>query len=257
MKREAIVNEIKELVKEGGVIKQLFCYKKIPDASKGRPTFTAEFISYAETKDFSGEYQKWYSKCLFILKIVEPQRLDDFESQYRPSKNRKQVDILNYTLYDAICGVTSFSHNVDPSRAYSKIVTQVDIIKSLELVVDEQIDRIENELQIDVFDQEIDSARELLKNKYYRSAGAVCGVILERHLKIMAAKVGIVFKKDPTLNDYNQELYKAGSLNSTQFKFISFLSDIRNKCDHAKTEEPAKEEIEKLIAGTDEVVKTY
>jgi hypothetical protein len=37
-------------------------------------------------------------------------------------------------------------------------------------------------VQADLFDSELESAKELSKNKFYRAAGAVAGVVLEKHL---------------------------------------------------------------------------
>jgi len=40
------------------------------------------------------------------------------------------------------------------------------------------------------------------------------------------------------------------------FRFIQRLWDLRNKCDHKKTVEPTKEDIEELINWVDRVIKT-
>jgi uncharacterized protein (UPF0332 family) len=108
-----------------------------------------------------------------------------------------------------------------------------------------------------LFQDEIDSAKELLNNKYLRSAGAICGVLLEKHLKVIADTHKITpKKKGPSINDYNQELYSQSVLSSEQFKYITYLADIRNKCDHNKSEDPTEAEVKKLIDGTEKVI-TY
>lgn len=257
MTREEFKNEISKLIQEGESLHSLFVFEKMPKTKEEDPVYYERVSSQSRGRSFSLEYQKWYSKCLVILRIIEPDRLEEFHDQYQPAKNRKDLNVLNFTIYDSICGVQKTDGTLDTNYAYPRLLVQIDIIRSLAPIVDQQLDRMEAILQTDVFDEELGSARLLLKNKYYRAAGALCGVILEKHFKTLANKAGIVFKKEPTLNDYNQELHKANVLDTTQFKFISYLSDIRNKCDHAKTDEPTPEEIEKLISGTDEVIKTY
>lgn len=37
---------------------------------------------------------------------------------------------------------------------------------------------------------------------------------------------------------------------------IQHLGDIRNLCDHNKDREPTKEEVEELINGIDQIIKT-
>jgi len=64
-------------------------------------------------------------------------------------------------------------------------------------------------VQADLFDSEIGAARELLENKFLRAAGAVAGVVLEKHLRQVCDDRGLkILKKNPTLGDLN-ELLKA------------------------------------------------
>jgi hypothetical protein len=46
---------------------------------------------------------------------------------------------------------------------------------------------IEGTLEATLLDDELETARELLKAKHLRSAGIVAGVVLERHLKTVLA----------------------------------------------------------------------
>lgn len=62
-------------------------------------------------------------------------------------------------------------------------------------------------MQAEIFDNEIDSALELLKKGFIRGAGAIAGVILEKHLGHVCLKHGLkTRKKHPTINDYNHML---------------------------------------------------
>ena len=109
----------------------------------------------------------------------------------------------------------------------------------------------------DVFDSEIDSARELCKKGFYRAAGAICGVVIEKHLSEVCTQRQIkVSKKHPVINDYNELLKSNNVIDIPTWRNIQRLADLRNMCDHHKDIEPTKDNIEELIAGTDKIIKT-
>ena len=91
---------------------------------------------------------------------------------------------------------------------------------------------------------------------FLRAAGAICGVIIEKHFAQVCNSRSIVLKKkDPTISDYN-DAFKDSIYDTIEWRRIQRLGDIRNLCDHNKGREPTKEEVEELIAGTDRVIKT-
>lgn len=51
-------------------------------------------------------------------------------------------------------------------------------------------------------------------------------------------------------------LKSSNVIDTPQWRFVQFLVDIRNKCDHNKKDEPTAEEVKKLIQGTAEIIKT-
>ena len=263
MTKEELVKEIDDLIEQSVVIKGSFVYHYCLDDVKrrnGEAKYNEIKESYEIFKDtqFATIYQKWYSKSLAIINIIMPERKAEFEALYLPKSNRKELTLLNYTIFDAIRGIRNRSNNVSIESAYPLILTQIEILKSIKDLVAHRLNEIMNLLEFDIFEKEIDAARYLLKNKYLRSAGAVCGVILEKHLTNMLKAAGLpLTKKNPSINDLNSDLYQNKVIDQTQYKFILFLGDIRNKCDHNKSEEPKKEEVEDLIAGTEKVIKTY
>lgn len=112
-------------------------------------------------------------------------------------------------------------------------------------------------VQADMMDSEIDSAKLLLKNGFLRAAGAICGVVLEKHFSTICQARGLKqSKKNPCLNDYNQLLKDEGIIDTPTWRKISYLADIRNLCDHNKKEEPTKEQLKDLIDGTEKIIKT-
>ena len=107
-----------------------------------------------------------------------------------------------------------------------------------------------------MFDSEIESARELCKRGFYRAAGAICGVVLEKHLKQVAESNGLSLrKKNPAINDYNQLLKDNDIIDTSTWRYIQRLGDLRNLCDHAKDKEPTKDDVLDLLDGTDKMIK--
>ena len=108
-----------------------------------------------------------------------------------------------------------------------------------------------------MFDSELDTARELCKKGFYRAAGAICGVVIEKHLcEVCEHHVIAVSKKNPSINDYNELLKSNNVIDVPLWRNIQRLADIRNICDHHKQTEPTKDVIEELVAGTDKLIKT-
>jgi hypothetical protein len=112
-------------------------------------------------------------------------------------------------------------------------------------------------VQADLFDCELDACRELVAHGFLRAAGAIAGVILEKHLLHVMASHGIELRrKEPTINDFNDQLKKAGLLDVPTWRQIQRLGDVRNLCGHSKHREPTRDEVDEMIDGVDRIVKT-
>lgn len=110
-------------------------------------------------------------------------------------------------------------------------------------------------LKADIFDSELDGAKELYKNGFYRAAGALCGVILEKHFAGVCASHNIKIKKaTPGISDFNEMLKDERVIDNKTYLLIQRLGTIRNLCDHNKKQEPSKDDISDLICGTDKVL---
>ena len=146
---------------------------------------------------------------------------------------------------------------VDPSAAVSEFAQQLNIVKAAKNALDSALFEIRALLQADLFDSEIDSAEALAKGGFLRAAGAICGVVIEKHLKEVCNEHGIKFRKTrPTISDLNDHLKKHKVVTVPQWRFVQHLADIRNYCDHHRDREPTKDEIENLVSGTKKVMKT-
>lgn len=261
MNREKFIIETDNLINDSKMVLGSFLYMCIlNDKTMSKDERNKIIEKYEEFKNisFSTEYQKWYSKASEIIKIIVPHRYEEFKNLYIPQRERKILTLLNYTIFDAIRGITSIDRSVNIDTAHNLIITQINILKSAREVLEHRLNELSNLLEFDIFEKEINSAKYLLKQKYLRAAGAICGVIIEKHLLNMLINAGEKpSKKDPSINDLNIDLYSKNLIDVTQHKQLIFLGDIRNKCDHNKKKDPTKDEVEELIRGTEKIIQTY
>ncbi len=209
--------------------------------------------------DFNGNYEKWYSEAREVLKQLIPDRIKDFDALYKSDK-RKEITFATYTVSDALIGLeTRWAGELkcSPGTALSKFMNQITILESAEKAIDGILFRLRNVLQADLFDSELEEAEILNKNGFVRAAGAVAGVVLEKHLQELLVRKNVsLTKKNPSLSDLNDALKNGNAIEVKDWRFIQHLADIRNLCDHKKEREPKKEEIVDLILGVQKVIKT-
>lgn len=212
--------------------------------------------------NFKERYQKWYSEAQAVIKQVLPGRLADFISYYEFPRVRKEITFQNYMVKDYLQGLRitrggGYEVIADGSAAIPEFVQQLNMVKAAKDTLDSTLMDLRAVLQADLFDTEIESATALAKAGYLRAAGAICGVVLEKHLLHVGDVHAVtVRKKHPGISDLSQLLKDAGVITIPQWRFIQHLADIRNICDHAKGREPTKDEISDLIVGAEKVLKT-
>lgn len=209
---------------------------------------------------FKDKYNAWYNESLSLIKQLVPERYDDFVSYYKLPR-RKNITFETYTINDYLIGLVvthGWGEEVfKPSSIITKYQQQFAILESLKSRFDSSLYEIKELLQADLFDSELDAARELQKKGFLRAAGAICGVVIERHLAQVCERRGIrVAKKNPVINDYKALLQTNDIINVQQMRHIELMADIRNKCDHSKIVEPTKDDITDIINGANRIIKS-
>lgn len=241
---------------------QLACFKESFEAQlkkqlKGK---TEEFIK--ELPSFDTEYQRWYSEALALLKQVLPDRVADFVRHYEKPKTRKEITYENYRIEDYLQGLTVTrgvykEKVVGQDAAVPQFRQQLAIVEAAQARFESSLFDIRHMVQADLLDSELEAAEHLAKSKFYRAAGAVAGVVLERHLgQVCADRQITLAKKNPTISDFNESLKAGGVIDVPQWRFVQHLADIRNICDHAKTPDPTAEQVLDLLSGVKKVIKT-
>ena len=211
--------------------------------------------------EFNNAYKSWYSECLVLIKQLLPDRLNDFVRLYEKPKGRKDIGFENYRIEDALQGlrITRYGEEViaDRKSAMTHLEQQVAILNSIKGRFESSLYDIRQLVQADLLDSELDAARELLKHKFMRAAGAIAGVVLEKHLHEVCIAHNIkITKKHPTIADLNDALKNAEVIETPQWRFHQHLADIRNLCDHNKAAEPTVDQVNDLIEGVAKVTKT-
>ena len=215
--------------------------------------------SIGDYSKFVPGYHGWYTRSLVVVRHLLPDRLAEFERLYHLD-NRKNIDASTYTIEDYLQGlyIVGLTKKRDVVKiALTKFVIQIYILESASSRLDDILSNIQGILQADLFDSEIDAARDLLKKGHLRAAGVVVGVVLESHLAKVCQNHGVTTsKKNPVMSDFNELLKKADIFDVPTWRGIQHLGDIRNQCCHSKDRDPTPDDVQELIDGVDKAIKT-
>ena len=212
---------------------------------------------------FEKDYQLWYTESHAVIRQLIPERLEEFEVLYKGEPRRKDISATTYNIQDWMTGVRSGNdfrgekYYDDFAIVSMKFNAQLEMINAAESRFESTIYDLRQIVQADLFDSELEAARELLKNGFLRGAGAVAGVVLEKHLSEVCANHAVRSRKrNPTISDYNDLLKSNNVIDVPTWRFIQRLGDLRNLCVHNKEREPTKEEVDELISGAEKIPKT-
>jgi hypothetical protein len=212
---------------------------------------------------FEKKYQRWYTEAYAVIKQLLPDRLREFESYYQRDLKRKEFSVVTYTIQDWLTGVRAGKRLSgekvfnDLAATQTRLHAQVAILETVLARFDSSLLDIRSIVQADLFDSEIDAARELLKSGFLRASGVIAGVVLERHLSEVCANHKVsIHKKNPTIADFNDGMKNADVIDVPTWRSIQHLGDLRNLCGHNKEREPRKEEVAELIDGVDKLTKS-
>ncbi|XOZ33949.1 hypothetical protein ACMDCT_01550 [Halomonadaceae bacterium KBTZ08] len=254
---DSLEKELKNLIRRGELL-----YYAMADAHGKLPEdFKSKLAEHGvELPVFDEEYDSWYSEALRVVKQIIPDRYDDFIKQYKDEK-RKEISFLTYGIYDYLLGLrtTRAGHEVvaDQTAAIPKMKNQKTILASAQRKFKSSLFDIKEVLQADIYDSELDAARDLAKKGFARGGGAVAGVVLEKHLGHVCSSHNLKSKKkNPAIADFYQLLKEAEVIDTAQWRFIQHLGDLRNLCDHPKDREPKKEDVMELVEGVEKIIKT-
>ena len=257
--------DLDALLKLGARLEMAMQYESAPTEFKAAvkkklKTEADEFLK--ELPSFKQEYQRWYSEALALLRQLLPDRVADFARHYEKPKGRKDITYENYRIEDYLQGLIVTRGYpketvVDSSAAIPQFRQQLAIAQAAKSRFESSLFEIRQLVQADLIDSELEAAEVLAKHKFIRAAGALAGVVLERHLsQVCVDRQLLTGKKNPTIADFNETLKAGNAIDLPQWRFIQHLADIRNLCDHSRSPEPTAEQVADLLAGARKVTKT-
>ena len=253
-----IAERLDELVAEGQSI-----------VSDVRAAHDAEYHSEARPDTIpETRYQMWYTEAARVIERVAPERIAEFRALYDPGngstaspKSSLEYGIRHY-LSDITCRqvnhighqVAQFNHSNIVRR---KLGYQLAILEATRVPLDSVLADIRGVVQAEFFDSELDAARHLHANRHLRAAGAVAGVVLESHLQSVCASHSVTYQnKKSTIANLLRSLRESGVIDLPVERRIQALADIRNLCSHKDRREPTADEVEQMIDGVDNAIKT-
>jgi len=187
------------------------------------------------TRKAAAMYERWYGIALELLNRTFPARVPRFERIYQ----RKRTWTLLY-------------EGRDRDDFQQSLAMQRGIIESLPEVLDVRALDVTALVTADLLEDELAEARVLLDHGFVRAAGAVAGVALEGHLKLLhkQATPPLQWAPGDGIGRLANRLRSEGVIDKNDIKWALRLGGIRDKCDHRQEEDPSVEEVEDLIRDT-------
>ncbi len=203
-------------------------------------------------------FHRWFQSAERVVKFFEPKVYDEFCSFYgRPDDLENGLGYsLAYFFKFEVMSVKIGSREAHRIEAAKELFSsQIAILAAIIDNIDSILMNLENEIIQEYQEDELKAAERLLEVNI-RAAGALCGVVIERHLKQILRKYDLeITKKNPGISDLSQILKQAGILDLVNWKKVEVLGAIRNLCDHDKGEPPTNEQVLELLQGTKWLLK--
>ena len=211
--------------------------------------------------EFRTVYQRWDTQSLKIVQTLAPDKYDEFVGYFSNNPNRKLLDacIQEYIrsmgqAKDAYTEELPF----DPHElARIRFLKQLQVLDELSYQIESVLADAEEHLFAELQEKELEAARALQPIDL-RAAGALAGVVLERHLQKLSLKHGLMVTKQETtaIRELNDPLKLANAYDFHTWRRIQLLGDLRNLCSPQRNGNPTKKQIEDLISGVGIVIKS-
>lgn len=213
----------------------------------------------SDLSELRREYLRWYTEAQLLISRHVPSMFHEFENlYYSTSTGESAADAWEYHGIRSYMRSTSDwgdKHRIFRNRFNADIEHQRGILLALPAVIELRALEVEALVTADLVSGEIDEARLLLDHGFGRAAGAVAGVALESHLKLLHNQSSLEYDDKDTIVPLATRLRKAGLISLGDEKKCIAMSDTRNNCDHKNEVEPTQEEIVELINDADRFAK--
>jgi hypothetical protein len=198
-----------------------------------------------ELSKISREYQTWYSQVYLAVKTHLPDRLTELSELYSSKP-----------IYAGYYGISSYLTDGQNRGVFEKqLEQQRGILLSVPPILEIRALEVAALVTADLVQGELNEAGLLLNHGFTRAAGAVAGVALEAHLKLLHKQSNLTYTDEDTIVPLAARLRTNGFITLGDEKKCIAMADTRNKCDHKKKDEPTQEEVEELVNDVDRFTK--
>jgi hypothetical protein len=210
--------------------------------------------------EFRTVYQRWDTQSLKIVQTLTADKYDEFVNYYLNNPNRK---LLDASIQDYIRGLGQARDGYtdelpfDPKElARIRFLNQLQVLDELSYRLETVMADVEEHLFAELEEKELEAAKAL-QPVSLRAAGALAGVVLQRHLQRMAANHAVNIPKPvTTIRDLNDPLKQGNAYDFATWRKIQLLGDLHNLCSQQRNGAPTKAQIEDLIIGVNTIIKS-
>jgi hypothetical protein len=196
-------------------------------------------------------YHTWYSACLGLVEANMPSRLAELTE-----KNAA----IHFT--DEILRASSDSPNLELRAAHRALRANLAHIAAIVGSIPDYLETRALNFGLAIatvyVNTHVAAAESLLNAGHVRAAGAVAGVLLEGHLKVLCDRQTppVTYLPTAAISKLNDALRNANVYDMVQWRKVQYMGDIRNQCDHAGMN-PRPEDVRDLIAEVKKFVELF
>lgn len=235
-----------------------------PARTKEKRETSLEILAFGETtvtlataripNEFIHAYHDWYSASLALVEGNMPARLNEMLAQHEGVKGAKDGPTPITHLLQG--GRITFDQQI---RIASRILHMKSVVGSIAAYMRARLYDVELVVAQAYIRDELSEAGVLLKGGFVRAAGAVAGVLIERHLKLLCDRhqPSIKYAKTATISTLNDVLRDNSVYDVAQWRKVQWMGDVRNNCDHVRVSEPRKQDVEDLIQEVKKFVSLF
>jgi len=205
------------------------------------------FAEEEEVESFEEAYQSWYSRALPLMKALALDRYVEFQRFYNRDKRHDVHWSRDQVIKDYILGVEGIqdSHEAAARCFRSQLALLKSVADRLAWSSMDSEDQAERGLQLAF----LETARSLIDINE-RSAGAMAGTVLEAHLRKLAARHKVKFRKlAPPIRELVEALKTAKVLDIAVASQAVWLAEINDRS-RAEGESPTKLQVRDLVDGS-------
>src|SRR5208282_3862039 len=192
--------------------------------------------------EFRTVYQRWDTQSLKIVQTLASDKYDEFVNYFLNNPNRK---LLDASIQDYIRGIGQARDGYtdelpfDPQElARIRFLNQLQVLDELSYRLDTLMADVENHLFAELQDKELEAAKAL-QPVSLRAAGALAGVVLQRHLQKVAANHTVTIPKpETTIRDLNDPLKQRNAYDFATWRKIQLLGDLHHLCSEQRNGNP-------------------